>query len=287
MAPTIERNAARLFSTAVFRPLLAGKSSELADDVVAELRWNLDVDRSEANLTVVNRAYEVVRRTYRSEYFYKNTIASKILVGRHRARNVAFLPELHIGGSIADCVVINGSGVVYEIKTEFDSPEKLQSQVADYLRVFPLVNVVAHASAVGRYLRALEGTPVGLIAVGPRSRMSVAKVAVEDSASFDARVIFNVLRVEEAVRVIGQHYAEVPDVPSGHRYSALLSLAEEIPVAEFQRSAQTVLRDRGPRRSQGMLLDGRLAPMRALIAQLDPGPVQQEHLDRWLEAKGA
>ena len=75
--------------------------------------------------------------------------------------------------SVADCILVNGRGAVYEIKTEFDSPEKLRSQLDNYYRAFPYANVVAHADDVDKYLRFLEGTPVGLIAVGARDRALV------------------------------------------------------------------------------------------------------------------
>lgn len=286
MPTVLEREASRLFSTAVFRPLASGKSSERADATAHRLRVELSLDSDTTNHDVVAAAYNLMRRSYRSEYFYRNLIASKIFVGRHRAANSVLLNEFHVGDSVADCVLVNGRGAVYEIKTEFDSPEKLSSQLDNYYRAFPYVNVVAHADDVEKYQRILEDTPVGLIAVGPRDRLSTMKPAEPKMDAFDIRTMFNMLRMNEVVTLLEQWFESVPDVPNGLRYEKLLSLAEQIPATEFQWSMQQVLKARQLRNSRWMMLSSALMPLRALVVQLDPDARQQEYLVTWLKSKG-
>lgn len=60
-------------------------------------------------------------KEYRNEYFYKNTIFNQLLVQKHDLYNTAALTELPIADSKADFVMINGKGVVYEIKTDLDN----------------------------------------------------------------------------------------------------------------------------------------------------------------------
>ncbi|WP_416242036.1 hypothetical protein [Bifidobacterium pseudocatenulatum] len=44
--------------------------------------------------------------------------------------------QLHVAESIADLVMINGHGAVYEIKSDLDSFERLNRQINDYFKVF-------------------------------------------------------------------------------------------------------------------------------------------------------
>jgi hypothetical protein len=162
-------------------------------------------------------------------------ITSKVFVGRHRASNSVLLNEFRVGDSVADCILVNGRGAVYEIKTEFDSPEKLRSQLDNYYRAFPYVNVVAHADDVDKYLRFLEGTPVGLIAVGARDRLSTVKIAEAKTDSFEIRTMFNTLRASEITAILTHHFGTVPEVPNGLRYVEHLGFAEQIPPVEFRR----------------------------------------------------
>ncbi len=55
-------------------------------------------------------------KVYRNEYFYKNTILNKLLLGRHSINTTTALSEMPIGKSIADFILLNGKGVVDEIK---------------------------------------------------------------------------------------------------------------------------------------------------------------------------
>lgn len=287
MPALLEREASKLFSTAVFRQLASGKSSERADGTTRRLRDELGLRRSTTNHEVVSVAYELMRRSYRSEYFYRNLIASKVFVGRHRAANSVLLNEFRVGDSVADCVLVNGRGAVYEIKTEFDSPEKLRSQLENYYRAFPYANVVAHADDVDKYLRFLEGTPVGLIAVGPRDRLSTVKIAEAKTDSFEIRTMFNALRASEIATILADYFGAVPKVPNGLRYAEHLRLAKQIPPVEFQASMQLALKTRELRNSRRMMLNKALTPLRAVVVQLDPDTQQQERLLTWLKAKEA
>ena len=286
MPAVLEREAARLFSTAVFRPLASGRSSDRADSAVHRLRDELRLGKNVTNLGVVAAAYALMQQRYRSEYFYRNLIASKIFVGRHNATNSVLLNEFRLGGSVADCVLVNGKGSVYEIKTEFDSPEKLATQIADYYKAFPYVNVVAHAGDVEKYRRLLENTPVGLIAVGPRARLSRVKPAEPRTERFEIRTMFNMLRAREAAEVLKQWFGGVPDVPNGLRYEAFAALAAQIPVLHFQAAMQDMLKRRQLQNSRHMMLNEALLPLRALLAQLDPDAEQQRNLATWLRSKG-
>lgn len=287
MAAVLEREASRLFSTAVFREVATGKSTQRADTAASRIRDGLGLEGDVTNREVVEVAYDLLRRGYRSEYFYRNLLTSKVFVGRHRAARSVLLNEFRIGDSVADCVLVNGRGAVYEIKTEFDSPEKLQSQLTSYYQAFPYATVVAHTDDADRYLRLVDDGPVGLIAVGPRDRLSVIKEAAPKTDAFDIRTMFNALRLSEVTGILQSEFGTLPVVPNGVRYAAYLNLAKQMSPILFQARMQSALKTRQLRSSRNLMLTPSLTPLRAVVAQLDPDEQQQDRLLSWLSARGA
>lgn len=285
MANTLERTASSFFSAAVLRPVLDGSSSRRANDLASRLHGELDLDTHVTNGGVVDAAYEVLCRSYRSEYFYRNLIVNKIFVGRHRASNCALIPEFRVHESVADCVLVNGEATVYEIKTEFDSPDKLQRQLASYYRAFTTVNVVAHKRNVDRYLSILDASPVGIISVDPRQRLSQARPAVKNAASLDVKTMFDSLRLKEVTAILKRATGGVPNVPNGVRYRAFLDQATGIPPTTFHHEMRRELKKRATQNCRSLMLNRTLLPLSALLAQLDPNDQQQENLQHWLASK--
>lgn len=283
--PSLERAASALFSTATFRPVIQGQRAERAEDLLRIVRDGLGMPPEVCHLQVVDAAYASMTANYRAEYVYRNLITNRVFLGRHRASaGTAFLHELRVDGSVADCVLVNGRMTVYEIKTELDRPgPRLQSQLDSYYRAFPLVNVVVHQAHVPRYLEALEGTAVGVLSVGPRWRLSSVRPATERTDDFDARVLFNLLRAGEAARALRIWYGEIPHLPNGIRYSEHLALARRIPPLCFQSLVHDQLQMRGYQGERAAILSPRLAPLRALLVQLQPNVAQYQHLWDWLE----
>lgn len=285
MPGLLEREASSLFSTAVFRPVIEGGTAGRANHLVSRLQSALGLARYMPRRVVVEAAYEVLRREYRSEYFYKNLIANKVFIGNHRASNSVLLHEFRVDGSIADCVFVNGDATVYEIKTEFDSPDKLERQLASYYRAFDRVNVVAHASTVHRYLPLLADTPTGLITVGPRQQLTQKKAANPSAASLNVKAMFDALRLGEITSILNRQLGGTPAVPNGLRYEAFLEAARKIPPATFQREMQRELKSRSIRHCRTLVLDKSSAPLSAILIQLDPNGRQQRNLLDWLATK--
>lgn len=284
MTEVLGRRAASLFSTAVFREVLAGVRSQRVRDLTEELQDALGVERDGTNREIVCRAYTVLERHYRSEYYYKNLITSKVFVGRHRAANSALLGEFRVKSSVADCVLVNGLASVFEIKTEYDSPEKLERQAADYFRAFGLVSVVTHESGAARYLELLEDSPMGLVSVGRKGRLSKVKAPEMSVASLETKAMFDALRLSEVTSILRRRLGVVPDVPNGLRYDAFLEAAEALQPLEFQREMQRELKLRRTR-NRAVILDPAMRPLRSLLARLDPTALQEANLIAWLESR--
>ena len=56
--------------------------------------------------------------------------------GEHIPQNSTLINEFRVCNSKADIAIINGKSTVYEIKSKYDSLDRLESQIADYKKVF-------------------------------------------------------------------------------------------------------------------------------------------------------
>src|SRR5690625_3385678 len=113
----------RVFSLSTFQDLINGKSNKIYHTCIKQyLEPNGNLKN---NYQIINRLYDYLSKHYRNEYFYKNTLLNKLLIGRHSVNTTTALAELPIHKSKADFVLINGSATVYEIKTELDSFNRL------------------------------------------------------------------------------------------------------------------------------------------------------------------
>lgn len=74
-----------------------------------------------SNLEIFDLIYKFMAKKHRNEYFYKNVLLNKILLGRHSLTASTAIRELPVAGNILDFLIINGIGQVYEIKTELDN----------------------------------------------------------------------------------------------------------------------------------------------------------------------
>jgi len=129
----------RLFTIAAFRNLIEYSDSSLYSSII-----NKYINQSiiETNQDAITQIYNYLRHQYRNQYFYKNTILNKLLLGVHSINTSTALTEIPIAKSKADFVLINGKAVVYEIKTELDNLERLESQISNYYKAFNHVCVL-------------------------------------------------------------------------------------------------------------------------------------------------
>ena len=96
------------------------------------------------NKELISDIYTKMKTDYRNEYYYKNTLLNKLLIGKHSVNTTSALTEVNINKSKADFVLINGKAVVYEIKTELDNLDRLECQIMDYYKAFNHVAVLTY-----------------------------------------------------------------------------------------------------------------------------------------------
>ena len=161
--------------------------------------------------------YSLLREQYRCEYVYKNTIATRLyLGGRHPPKNSLLTNEFRIGNSRADVVILNGTSTVYEIKSKYDSLERLEHQVADYRKVFDHIFVVTTPEKAKTVLDKVDRLVGVKVLCG--DNLKIKKEAQSNKVNTDPAVVFDCMRRAEYCSIIKEKFGYVPDVPNSKLY---------------------------------------------------------------------
>ncbi len=194
-----------------------------------------------------NHLYKSLLRDYRNEFVYKNEIVRKIVLGKHSLNTTTIINEFRIGKSIADLVMLNGTSIVYEIKTEYDSTERLLSQINEYRKSFLNVVIVTHYSVVDKYEKFLTKytlSNIGLLVLSSRNTLNEIRKPIEDSSHLDNTYMFKCLRKEEYLDLINKYFGFSPDVPNTKIFRECLALAKTIEKKYFHKCMFGYLKNR-------------------------------------------
>ena len=102
----------RLFTQNVFQDLINDNNNITYGAVVK--RYITDTE-AKNNGELISKIYGIMSKSYRNEYFYKNTLLNELLIEKHNVSTTTALTQIPIGKSKADFILINGKAVVYEI----------------------------------------------------------------------------------------------------------------------------------------------------------------------------
>ncbi len=215
----------RIFSRNTFKEIIDfGYSKTYSATVKKYLAEAGNMTNSEC----FSKIYKVLQDEYQNEYYYKNTLLNKLLLGIHSTKTTTALTELPIGKAKADFVLINGKAIVYEIKTDLDNFDRLASQIENYYKAFTSIVVV---TSEGNYLeltKLLNGTDVGICVLTNRGHLSIRKAAVENKQFLSKKVMFKILRKNEYETIIKKAYGKLPNVSQYEMYRTCMEMFEEI-----------------------------------------------------------
>lgn len=188
--------------------------------------------------------YNQLLRQYRNEYVYKNTLFNKLVLGIHSLKTTSAIVELPIVDSIADFILFNGKAVVYEIKTELDSLERLEGQLANYYKAFDIVNVVISERHYESVMQRLSDSPVGVIVLTSKMTLSVKKNAISFNRDLDKAVWFSILRKYEYESIIKNYYGYLPKTTDFEYYNVCKQLFIDIDLPTLYKGFITCLKNR-------------------------------------------
>ena len=175
-------------------------------------RYEISYDGNTKNETIISEIYHYLGKLYRNEYFYKNSLLNKLIIGAHRINTTTALTEVPVAKSKADFIMINGKAVVYEIKTELDTFDRLETQLADYYRAFDHVCVVTSEEQAKELLNKCMNTPVGVYVLSDKNTLQRIKEPETYRAQLDKEAIFKILNKPEYENLVLQVQNSLPNV---------------------------------------------------------------------------
>ena len=188
-------------------------------------------DSGKKNSELISEIYSYMEKNYRNEYFYKNTLLNKWLLGVHKPSTTTALTEIPIGKSKADFILINGKAIVYEIKTALDTFERLESQISDYYKAFDHVAVVTDQKNRNIVEKMLRDTPVGIYLMTKRNQISSLKIPKKYDKKLSKESIFKVMNKEEFESVLMNVYSKLPSVAPVWYYSKCMEFFRDMDIS--------------------------------------------------------
>ncbi|WP_341899850.1 sce7726 family protein [Fluviicola taffensis] len=234
------RSLSQLLSNSVFKNLVNCNTTIFSERINKHLSDYNFLNYSE----FISTLYKNLVVDYRNEYVYKNTLINELLLNKYSLETTTVINEFNIGSSIADFVLLNGEARVYEIKTEYDSLDKLTKQVSDYLKFADKVYVVASTKFIEKLLQEYFTTCVGIIEFTDENKLITVKDAQKNELFLDHLTIFKVLRKSEYLEIVKKYFGFLPNVPNTRIFKECFSLIETIDIFEFQSLAIERLKKR-------------------------------------------
>lgn len=194
---------------------------------------------------ILSEIYKRLANDYRNEYFYKNTLLNKLLLGVHSPTTTTALIEVPVSKSKADFIMINGKAMLYEIKTDLDTLERLNSQLNDYYKAFSNVNVIASEDNLTSIEKKLKNTNTGIyLLTKKRNTIRCIKEHIPVYSKLEHKTIFKILRKQEYANIIKIKFGELPKVSDFDFYDECYRQFVNIDIKEAYNMAVQELKKR-------------------------------------------
>ncbi|WP_452230002.1 sce7726 family protein [Lacinutrix sp. MEBiC02404] len=243
------------------------------------------VTDSTTNLDAINIIYNSLLKNYKNEYVYKNILTNKLLLKKYSLKNTIALNEFNIGKSIADFVLLNGEARIYEIKTELDNLEKLDTQILDYCKFGDKVYIVTSSKHINKLIELYYNSTVGIIELTSRNALKPIKEATSNKATFSYETLFKTLRKQEYLDIIEEYYNFVPEVSNTRIFKECLTLAKKIEISLFQKLVVKKLKSRNISNPKKIQEKGIPESLKHICYSLDFSKKEYEKLESFLNQK--
>lgn len=217
----------RLFTKRAISDLINNENREIYDTIISRYIGKVD---DVNNRQIIEYIYKYMATNYRNEYFYQNTLLNKLLLGRHSINTTTALSQVPIENSKADFILINGKAVVYEIKTELDTFDRLETQLNDYYKAFNHVCVVTCESNYNKLYDILEDSKVGIYVLTKKNTIQFRKDPEQDNTKITHDALFKILRKYEYELIILNYFGELPKTTQVFYYEECLKTFKQIPL---------------------------------------------------------
>lgn len=168
-------------------------------------RYNLlKKNKGKTYLQVLRKAYKTIAQHYPNEYVVKNEFISQKIKELLGNNNSVVFNEFRVGKAIADLALFNGDSKVFEIKTILDREYRLDSQLAEYKKIFNYVYIIVPIEQLEKY--DTYDTDTGIITYNQQlNEFEVQRVAVRNM-NMDVDVLMEVLHSKEYLEIVANNF---------------------------------------------------------------------------------
>jgi hypothetical protein len=238
----------RVFTRGVIEELLQNRSNNVFDYVV---RRYVNDPETKTHGELISEIYAYLGKEQRNEYYYTNTLLNKLLK-IHSVNTTTVLSQVRIGHHVADFVMINGEGEVYEIKSELDNFDRLRSQISDYYKAFNKVSVLSSIHDLVTVEKTLSnlgtmGESVGIYVLSDNDtipKTTHGRKPKHFNECLDHACIFKLLRKREYENILTQYFDKIPQVAPVFHFKKCLEQFRQIPILTAQDLAFKELKKR-------------------------------------------
>jgi hypothetical protein len=245
--PAIGPVLARLFSSSVLKEIAHTGHSTIAGSLVRQRDLFNEFESSTRLCDFYDTIFKRLTREYRHEYVYKNAVAEKILLGRHSLNTAFMLTEFRVDDCKADVVVLNGTSHVYEIKSEMDSFDRLDRQLAAYRKIFEYITVVT-TEHLFESVQARTPEDIGIKVLadgGYQFRKYPCRESISNRGNIDSMVVLSSLQRHEYLKIIEDKFGvSLKEFPNTHIYNKAKSYFERLHPNEAHDSMVEILKER-------------------------------------------
>jgi hypothetical protein len=246
----------KLISNAGLQRLLDNDTSKVYGRQLKKLlnKNGVTVEGKTSFSELLSLGYQQLLAHYRHEYIYKTAILNSYVLREHSLNDTKLLNEFKIGTSKADVIVVNGTNKVFEIKTELDTPERLQNQVNDYFKAFSEVYLVVHHSMLTKYMGRVD-RHVGIMVFTENEEIETAYTATADYSRLDSTTMLKALRKDEYLNLIKNLNGSLPITKPVHLFTECCLIAKSFPVQIVHNEFLKIIKQRICKESNEITLD--------------------------------
>lgn len=177
-------------------------------------------------------AYEVLENSYRNEYVFKNSFLTYWLISELGKSDSIIFNEFRAGNSVADLAMFNGVSKAFEIKTEFDSDQRLSGQIEDYKQVFNETYLIIPKSKLDLYKKYDISVGIILFDNNKSNKFEILRKAIirED---LNSTLLMEILNTNEYREIVNSYFGELPKMNSFNQYKTCFELIKTIPISEL------------------------------------------------------
>jgi|GEM_PF-4822784 hypothetical protein len=148
-----------------------------------------------------DNAYQTLRKNYRNEMYVKINLVSKLLYPSNSYKKGIVYQEFPVSKSVGDVLSIGREISIYEIKTAYDSLNRLKNQVENYYKISPFVSLVLDELKIKDIYKYNLPDSVGIWKIGSRGGISRIKIPTPNYKYISIYDMVNSLRKKEYVNI--------------------------------------------------------------------------------------